>query len=336
MDAQFLQNLRYKLQKRVRRLNSVDPSQFHIALTHFWAFIDSTPSLSGIAVQLKREQPDARESADKLLGGESVFGRTERETAAIGQEVLRKLALAPDLNTLFRLGIQLSLKAPDDLNAAVELIRDAYLESFYEYLDEALDDQRAMLALLFRYKQRSEWFHRERLWELQRRDSGNAERALAHDLYAYLHDQGLSFHIEPSSITGRIDLIAAQDTDDPLLLDAKIFDGDSRSRAYVCKGFQQIYTYTQQHNESFGYLMLFKTTDRDLQFDMSLSGLDVPTVVFNHKTLFLLTVDLFPHAKPVSQRDPLRVIRITEEDLIRPVPEASEATPPQVPPGSRS
>jgi hypothetical protein len=32
-----------------------------------------------------------------------------------------------------------------------------------------------------------------------------------------------------------------------------------------------------------------------------------------------MIVDIFPHARPVSQRDPLQAIRITEEDLIRPV-----------------
>ena len=62
-------------------------------------------------------------------------------------------------------------------------MREVFLEPFYEYVDEHLDGQRAMLALLLRYKQRSEWFHRDRLWRLTQDDKRNAERLLALDLY---------------------------------------------------------------------------------------------------------------------------------------------------------
>lgn len=91
-----------------------------------------------------------------------------------------------------------------------------------------------MLMLLLRYKHRSEWFRRDHLWELSQIEQ-KGEKELALDLYAYLFDQGLDFHIEPSSITGAIDLIAAQDTEDPLLLDTKIFEGDKRGKHIYVK-----------------------------------------------------------------------------------------------------
>src|SRR6266581_393430 len=64
-------------------------------------------------------------------------------------------------------------------------------------------------------KHRSEWFYREQLWQLAS-ESQKGEKLLALDLYAYLYDQGINFSIEPSSLSGAIDLIAAQHTDDPL------------------------------------------------------------------------------------------------------------------------
>jgi len=170
-----------------------------------------------------------------------------------------------------------------------------------------------MLALLIRYKHRSEWFHREQLWSLSQAER-RGEKLLALDLYSYLYDQGIDFTIEPSSITGEVDLIAAQDTLDPLLLDTKIFDGDSRGKQYIRKGFAQLYTYTQQYNQPFGYLVIYKITDRDLRFSLQIHG-DIPVVVHNHKTIFLITIDIHSHDKPVSQRPPLRAIEITEEEL---------------------
>ena len=207
------------------------------------------------------------------------------------------------------------------ISEALETFRDVFLEPFYEYLDESLDDQRAMLALLFRYKHRCEWFHRERLWNMIQQDSRRAEKLLALDLYEYLHNQGIDFNIESSSLTGEIDLIAAQGSDDPLLLDTKIFDADSRGKNYICKGFNQIYTYTQQYNEPFGYLIIYRIAEADLRFSLSTISRNIPIVIHNHKSLFLITIDIYPHAKPVSQREPLKVVEITESELIRTIQE---------------
>jgi hypothetical protein len=189
-----------------------------------------------------------------------------------------------------------------------------FLEPFYEYVDEQLDDQRAMLALLMRYKHRSEWFHREQLWNLSQTER-RGEKLLALDLYSYLYDQGVDFMIEPSSVPGEVDLIAAQGTPDPLLLDAKVFDGQDRGKRYIRTGFAQIYTYTQQYNEAFGYLLIYKTTDVDLRFSLRLSTA-IPLVVHNHKTIFLVTVDICRNPEPPSQRGPIQAIEITEEELV--------------------
>jgi len=179
-----------------------------------------------------------------------------------------------------------------------------------------------MLALLMRYKHRSEWFQREKLWEYSKIER-RAEKALALDLYSYLYDQGIDFVIEPSSITGEIDLIASQDTDDPVLLDAKVFDGEGRGKSYIRKSFNQIYTYTQQYNEPFGYLVIYKTCERDLRFSLKQSG-NIPSLVHNHKTIFLITIDIYPHPKPVSQRPPIQATEIAEKELIEITKEEKE------------
>ncbi len=324
MDPNLIQSLRYKLQKRIRRLNSVGVQIFVSALRQFWIFFDQRPTYSGIARSLMLQFPDISKTTDRILAGEALVGSSEEESAAIGHAILRSLAQEDRKLDIFHLAYPYG--RPSQLGEALELVREIFLEPFYEYVDESLDDQRAMLALLLRYKHRSEWFHRGRLWELSQGNSRNSERLLALDLYSYLHDQGIDFTIEPSSLTGEIDLIAAQGSLDPLLADAKVFDAEGRSKAYIRKSFNQIYTYTQQYNEPFGYLGIFKTTERDLRFSLRTPTSDIPVVSYNHKTIFPITVDIYPHPKPVSQRSPLSAVEITEEELITTVQEL-EATP---------
>jgi hypothetical protein len=318
MDPQFVQNLRYKLQKRISRLKAIDAQLFPITLTQFWQYFDKQPVFTGIVEILLSPYLPIEKTVNEILASENtMLGDTQEEAAAIGYLVLHSITVSEtnlSHDTIYRLAMKYG--AGGDLAESVDTIREVFLEPFYEYVDEQLDDQRAMLVSLLRYKHRSEWFYREKLWELSQKEHVG-ERQLALDLYSYLYDQGIDFHIQPSSITGEIDLIAAQGTEDPLLLDAKVFDGDSRGKTYICKAFNQIYTYTQQYNEPFGYLMIYKITDRDLQFALPSSQFsNIPVVIHNHKTIFFITVDIYQYNQPVSQRPTLKAIEITQGDLI--------------------
>ena len=64
------------------------------------------------------------------------------------------------------------------------------------------DDRRTVLGLLLKYKHHVEWFRRDDLRAKLEANTQKGEKILACDLYAYLHDQGLDFSIEPSSISG--------------------------------------------------------------------------------------------------------------------------------------
>ena len=312
MDPLYIQNLRYKLQKRISRLNSVsDASLFSITLTQFWRFFDNQSTFRGIIEELLLKFPNLEEDVKKILDdNQGLYGDTEEEAAAIGYKVLRQLPGSTEKI----LDIGFSYRQCGKMHEAIEAIREIFVEPFYEYVDENLDEQRAIISLLIKYKHRCEWFQRDRLWELGRIGQGG-EKALALDLYAYLHDQGIDFIIEPSSITGEVDLISAQNTEDPILLDAKVFDGEDRGKYYIKKGFNQIYTYTQQFNEPFGYLVIYKLSENDILFSLKSSQF-LPSITYNNKTIFFITIDIYPHAKPVSQRGLLRATEITENDLI--------------------
>jgi hypothetical protein len=199
--------------------------------------------------------------------------------------------------------------------ACLDFFRDCFVEPLYEYLDEQLDDQRALLALLRRYKHRCEWFRREALLALWQKDKAKGERALAEDLYEYLHDQGLEFAIEPSSASGKPDLISAQVGDERLIADAKVFK-DGTGKSYLASGFHQIYQYTLDYNQPFGYLVIFKTCEDDLKFPMADHEQSIPFLVHNNKTIFFVVIDICQHEATASKRGVLKTIEITEADLI--------------------
>ena len=128
----------------------------------------------------------------------------------------------------------------------------------------------------------------------------------------------MDFHIEPQSASGEADLIAMQKTDDALVADAKIFDPDrSKGKAYIASGFAQVYRYTVDYNEPFGYLIVYLTGEHDLRFALKKKAQATPFVSHNNKVIFLLTIDIFPHAESASKRGALHPVEITEADLIQ-------------------
>jgi len=322
LDKEYVQHLRYKLQRRVRRLNSVEHPLFHAGLAHVWQWIVSQPVFAGILDDLAKKYPAADAEGEQVKTGTPLIGGNELEHAALARAVLK---LCADDTTIRALEQNIGARYPSASNKPLDVFKDIFVEPLYEYLDEQLDDQRAILALLRKYKQKCEWFQRETLFTAWSGDTARGEKHLAMHLYEYLHDQGLEFSIEPTSASGKADLVAAQSSDDPLIADAKIFDpGKSKGKDYLVKAFRQIYTYTVDYTQPFGYLIIFKTCEEDLKLALTNSEQFTPSVTYNNKTIFFLVIDIFGHEHPASKRPGIKAVEITEADLIEVL-----STPPQ-------
>jgi hypothetical protein len=332
MDSQYLQQQRFLLQKRVRRLNSCDHRLFHSAFVQFWNFLKAHPLFAAVLAKLDAEAPSHEEDLNVLLkqgDGIPVFER-EEEAMAFTFRLLQHCAGQPvDGRRGPEVNIGHAISNDSEFSASLNAFRDAYLEPFYEHLDEALDQQAAVLSLLLKYKRKVEWFERKQVAEL----AGRGERTLAEHLYAYLFDQGLNFHIEPQSASGEADLVASE-----LVLDAKVFDGDRRSVAYVKSGVNQLLTYTRDFHQNTGYLVVYKTCAEDLQFSFERTDSLVPFITLSGKTLFLLVVDICEHEKSASKRGTNKAYRIAEDDLSVTLAEAGmpSAVPPPAPENTTS
>ena len=327
MNTEIVQHLRYKLQKRVRRLNSAGYQTFHYSLKRFWQFLHSNDVFVGVLEQASKLVAAGKGDAARIVNGEALHGESEDAEVCLAYWVIQQ-CLEADGRFRGRKEIEIGRIYSNETkhDACLEFFKDAFVEPLYEYIDEQLDDQRAVLGLLRRYKHHCEWFRRLDLLSIyseeQARSSesgrnSRGEKQLALHLYEYLHDQGLSFSIEPSSVSGEVDLVAAQNSNDPLIADVKIFDPQSgKNKAYLISGFHQVYQYTLDYNESFGYLVIFKTCEEGLAFSFGQQEQSTSFFMFNGKTFFVVMIDLFAHEKSASKRGKLKSYVITEQELV--------------------
>ncbi len=329
MQDKYIQSIRYKLQRRVRRLNSVYYKVFPSELRQFFAFIESQPLLATMRDELLASIPNNTLEAlvARFIGEdeEPVLGDTEAEHAAFGYRVLK---LFESYNESFDpMGAAYRYGASDNVHVALDTVRQIFLEPFYEYVNEHIDDQQAILYFLRKYKHRCEWFRRERLHALAAGETGKAESSLAFDLYEYLHDQGIDFSIEPKAASGRPDLVTEQVGNNKVVADAKVFWPDrNKGKSYIISGFNQVYTYLRDYNESFGYLVIFKMCEDDLRFMVPPSTAMFPSLSHNNKIIFFVVVDVCEYDSTASKRGQLKVHEITEDDLVQSV-KVDEAQP---------
>ena len=327
MEDKFVQALRYKLQKRVRRVNSADHTQFTITLKHLFLFIDSMPLLAAVRDDLlaRTKHPEITLAVDRICKGEILHGETEEESAAIGYVLLKRFCSDPDLVSLIDIAVQWTRDA--DFDKAVDLARTSFLEPFYEYLDEHVDDQQAILYVLKKYKQRCEWFRSEGLRSQIEADTQRGEKSAAFDLYEFLHEQGIGFYMEPRSASGIVDLVAEQSGTERVVADAKLFWPErGKSKPYILAAFHQAYTYARDFNEPCAYLVIYRLCTEDLNFLVPTTSTMFPCATVNNKTIFFIVVDLCNHGVPASKRGVLKSYEITLGELIHSVTDQSAET----------
>ena len=124
-------------------------------------------------------------------------------------------------------------------------------------------------------------------------------------------------------------MVSSQEGTDRLVADVKIFNPDrSKGAKYIIQGFRQVYQYTVDYNSEFGYLLIFNTSNKQLKFAVSGTANPVPHVVLNHKTIFFLVIDLYPHETSASKRPQQEVVEITEDEILGGIQSSGDDTLP--------
>ena len=322
MDTNVLQTLRYKLQKRLKRINAADHKIYHSIVVQTFRFLTENAVVRGILDELERRVPSAEKDSEQLFAGRLLVSDNELERIGLAYALLKRMVASAE-HKESHLGCRFG--SSSKLAEGVQVFTDMFIEPLFDYIDEQIDDRHTVLGLLLKYKHHVEWFRRDDLRAKFEANTQKGETLLACDLYAYLHDQGLDFSIEPSSISGEADLISAQEGPERLVADVKIFDpGRSKGTSYLYSGFSQVYQYTKDYNDSFGYLVVFKTCREDLSVNARDQDAAIPFFTHNNKTIFVLVIDIFDYPEPASKRGHLKSYELLEESLIRTI---SESTP---------
>lgn len=319
-----LQDLRFKLQKRIARLDGVGPDGLGNELIRFFDFFDSNVVLRACAESLHKTFPTIEAQIDEALKKqEMIEGATESESAAIARVVLRRLARPDDGHFHFTQYVHFT----GAIAQMLDRFREGFLTPFYEYIDEHIEDRNIVLAELIRFKHLAEWFRAKDLWEKWKSDSRAGERHLAFSVYEFLYEQGIDFHIEPTSASGEADMVSAQGSASPLVADVKIFDPDSgRNSSYIKKGIHQVFYYLQDFHQPIGYVVVFKGTSKQLDLQVSgNSSVEVPFFTVGDKTIFLIQIDIYPHQESASKR-PIPETEVISEDELRSETQTNSAT----------
>lgn len=180
------------------------------------------------------------------------------------------------------------------------------VDPLVNYLRDRLETGGSILAILERYKRRTEWFHQRELHDKYGADTARGEATLDAHLREYLVDQGIAYPFsQPHSPSGAADIVAELGGDEPLALEVKLFLPDAgKGDAYIRQGFAQIIRYANDYLVPAGYLVVFNLTRELLVFEGEESNLWPPTVSVGDKIAFLIAIQTNPD-RPSASKDRL-------------------------------
>ena len=321
----MLTNLRVKLRNRRSSIMSCDFRDFLPLTRQFFSFLDGDSILRGVVAELlARNQQSVTEvenmSPQQKQSGRA-FGNTAEEAATIGHVMWRGYASQNQEH-----GFHSHALGSGDFNQVLAVYKDWYVEPLFNYLDETLDDANVVLAMLTRYKEKVEWYRRDEVLSKYMTDTSRGEKNVKRHMFEFLFDQGLAFHVEPLTASGEPDVVSLHDSQYKFIGEIKIFDSEgSRGAAYIKKAFYQTYQYCLDYNEPMAYLVVFNVTKRQLRVELHADRDGPPRWEYNHKTIFLIVIDLYEHEGTASTRGVADTVTITASDLIREVEESKPA-----------
>jgi hypothetical protein len=315
----YQQNLRVQLQQRRNRLYKSSYHTYRNELGYLLAFIGKTRYLQALVVELDAMHPAISWPSWK----EDHFGRQgfelpddEMAAAKICLGIVRECAADERGQAAINYGRIVHNNGHFD--QSVRDFTEAFVDPLVTYLHERVDEGSNVLYYLEKYKRRTEWFHRAELLASIQQDTQRSETVVDSDLREYLFDQGVEYPFSsPASPSGEADVVADVGEDRPLVLEIKLFDPDrGYDRRYVRKGFRQIVDYADDYGQSVGYLVVFNCSENNIVFRTNIGGtLWPPRVELDHRTFFLVVINLAQPNAPASKRGPLNPYLIDEAYL---------------------
>ena len=314
-------DLKTRLRSRRSSIESCEIKDFLPLIKQFFAFLDSNPVLKAVVGELlARNQKSVRE-VQNAKPNSRIYGVTSEEAAAIGYLKCQLFAAQDDIYKFHAT----EFGGYGEFDETLQQYKDWYVKPLFNYLDETLDDADTLLATLIRYKQKVEWYRKNEVLQRYRDDISRGEKNLKRHMFEFLFDQGVVFHIEPTSASGEPDVVFLDDANRPFAGEVKVFDPESgKTTSDVKKGFSQTYRYCQDYNKPLGYLIVFNASKKQLNVQIPSKPDGIPRFELNHKTIFLVVINLYDNGT-ASTLGIAETVTIQESELISEIQESTQA-----------
>ncbi|MFB0843225.1 hypothetical protein [Paenibacillus oleatilyticus] len=297
--------LKTQLENRIKSVLASTYGNFHNDIKIFLDFVESNAVLRALLEELKTVEFNYNQwinDYDNYSSGYSPTPDHYLKKALLGYFIMSDFA---NLKLDCMSDPFLQIADPRvDYNKRCHLIAEIYFMPLYEYFNENIQHVSSVLYLLDKYKHRTEWFHKEKLYKMYIDDTRRGEDNLTLDLQEYLHNQGIDYPFSsPRSPSGRADLIGQLETPDPMVLEVKIFNLENNyNKTYIRKGLTQAYRYALDYQKPVGYLVVYNLDERDLVFEKNEGSLQYKSIRIGDKTIFVLVIDIYPSPKTASER----------------------------------
>lgn len=197
-------------------------------------------------------------------------------------------------------------------------IIEEYISPILNYFHDRLDKSSSIIFLLEKYKKRVEWFFQAELLHKYLNAENSFEKLLEDDLRLFLFDQGIDYPFStPLSASGRSDIVGQIETDEPIVLEIKIFDkekGYDKNR--IKEGFNQIVKYTNDYNKNVGYLVIFNMNQVEINFKFeSNTKMFPPAIHFNNKIFYFIVINC-NNTLSASKLGAIKQVEVAEVEII--------------------
>lgn len=314
--TRFQEGLQVQLRTRYRRLYKSDYVAYSSELRYLRDWIRQQPALLSILSAVERAEPEL--DADAWYAGLERRGGIEWPDSEVGRAkvVWRVLVRIAD-GDLKTEGVGWNFSGERNLNDALRDFTDSAVEALVEYLEQRLSAESDMLYVLERYRRRVLWWEQARLWAEYEQDPSRGEALYDADLRRFLFEQGVDYpYSQPASPSGKADIVADLDGDDPLTCEVKLYDGGSYGPSYVAKGLQQALRYAHDYSKVDAYLVIYNISDKQLNLPTDDESKEwPPRLHVGGVTIFLVVVQAKPQP-PASKSGKTTTTTITRAQLV--------------------
>lgn len=192
---------------------------------------------------------------------------------------------------------------------------ELFVLPLYNHLIHQVEASTTMLYILLRYKRWAEWFEAKRLRAIYKTDG---EDGLGRDLRRFLFESGIDYPFsDPHSPGGRADIVAQLDTDDPLVLEAKVWDSEGGYRENrVRDGLRQVTDYADKYGKDSGYVPVFNLDREPLVFVSEPSSDEWPArIERGGRTYYFMAIEIAEQPESISQKDKGKRVEVNEVQL---------------------